>query len=105
MANETLVQTKILKYLTELENKKYPVWHERRQAGGFNYKKGIPDVYFVFLGLHIEVECKGIGGTPSVKQLEFERKIKNTGGLYLRTASFEEFKTFVETKLFPLMKK
>ncbi len=105
MANESLVQKKILDYLKELEEAKYPVWHERRQAGGFNYKKGIPDLYFVFLGLHIEVECKGIGGSPSVKQLEYERKIKNTGGIYLRTSSFEEFKRFVETKLIPLTKK
>ena len=53
MTPEKKVQNEIIKYL-----KSKDVFFERRQAGGFSYKKGIPDLYAVIDGMHIEIEVR-----------------------------------------------
>lgn len=72
MKEEKKIQNKIINYIKELEKKGHPVFYERRQAGGFNYKKGRPDLYVVYNGIHIEVEVKQQGGIQSSMQEKFQ---------------------------------
>ena len=58
MTPEKKVQNQIVNYLNELQTNGFPVFVERRNAGGFSYKKGIPDLYASVNGLHIEIEVK-----------------------------------------------
>ena len=74
--NEQSVQNKIEKYLKENN-----IFFEKRQAGGFNYRKGIPDLYFVYNREHIELELKDPHGSPSPMQLAWQRKFKELYGI------------------------
>lgn len=65
--SEKQLQDKVIKYLKELQSKDYPIYFEKRQAGGFNYKIGLPDLWIVINGQHIEVELKD----PS-KKIEYK---------------------------------
>ena len=58
MTPEKRVQNKIVDYLHALEDEGFPIFVERRNAGGFSYKKGIPDLYAVINGQHVEIEVK-----------------------------------------------
>lgn len=69
--NEQSVQSKIERYLKDNN-----IFFEKRQAGGFQYRKGIPDLYFVFNQEHIEIEIKDPNGSPSPMQLAWQRKFK-----------------------------
>jgi len=105
MANESLVQSKVLKYLKKLEMEGHPIYYEHRQAMGLSYKDGVPDLYCVYNGIHIEIEMKDVGGDVRTRQEAFERKCYNRGIIYIRPDTFEEFKTFFETKIIPRLKK
>ena len=76
MTPEKIVQNSIIDYLTKLQKEGLPVLVERRNAGGFSYKKGIPDLYAVINGIHLEIEVKRPGGTPTVMQLKYLDKCK-----------------------------
>lgn len=69
--NEQSVQSKIERYLKDNN-----IFFEKRQAGGFQYRKGIPDLYLVFNHEHIEIEIKDPNGSPSPMQLAWQRKFK-----------------------------
>lgn len=89
MTPEKRVQSAIEKYLSELE-KVEPLFYERRQAGGFSYKKGIPDIYFVYYGQHVEVEVKKPGGTLSIMQEKFQEKCKKKHILWICAESTDD---------------
>ena len=55
MTPEKKVQNSIMDYLKQLDKDGLPVMVERRQAGGFSYKMGIPDLYAVVNGYHLEI--------------------------------------------------
>lgn len=74
--SENKIQQQVINYVKKLENEGYPIFYERRQAGGFNYKKGRPDLFVVYNGIHIEVEMKKIGGKQSSMQEKFENRCK-----------------------------
>lgn len=92
MTPEKKIQTKIINYLKEKENLVY----ERRQAGGYSYRAGSPDVWFVYRGMHCEVEVKAVGGFPSPLQISAEQRYKKAGALYWRGCDFEEFRKWFE---------
>lgn len=71
MTPEKQIQNDILDYLKHLKQSFEPIFYERRQAGGFSYKKGIPDIYCVYYGIHIEIEVKKPGGQLSTMQEKF----------------------------------
>lgn len=71
MTPEKKVQNSIIEYCKELYKQGYKVYVERRQAGGFNYKMGIPDLYIVINGQHIEVEVKAPNGHLRPMQEKF----------------------------------
>lgn len=95
MTPEKKVQNNIIEYLEELIEKGYPVFYERRQAGGFSYKKGIPDLYAVINGIHLEIEVKAINGKLSILQEKFKNKCKKLNILYVCSNSIENFKNFI----------
>lgn len=71
MTPEKRVQNSIIKYLRDLTQQGEPIFVERRQAGGYSYRKGIPDLYAVINGYHLEIEVKKPGGALSPMQEKF----------------------------------
>lgn len=70
------------------------VYYERRQAGGFSYKAGLPDLWFLKNGKHVEVEVKAPNGYPTGLQLSKEKVLRAAGSLYWRGKNFEDFEKF-----------
>lgn len=87
MTPETKVKNAICKFLLTHEG----LYLERRQAGGFSYRTGAPDVWFVYRGRHVEVEFKAPGGTAGSLQLKHEDKLRAAGSLYWRGHSPDDF--------------
>lgn len=94
---EQRIQKKILKYLEELKKSNHPIFFERREAGGLAYKEGLPDLYAVYNGVHIEIEVKAPGGEPSASQLKWERFFKNIGAIYIRAFDAQQVKDLFES--------
>lgn len=97
MTPETKVKEDILEYFKKLQNQGIPLFYERRQAGGFSYKKGLPDIYFVYDGIHIELELKAKEGHPSGMQIMWQRKFKELYNIddYI-VESVDEVKQIIE---------
>lgn len=95
MTPEKRIQNKILKYLDELEKSGHQVFHQRRQAGGYSYKKGIPDIYCIVKGKHIEIEVKAPGGHLSPMQEKFRDLCKRNNIEWICVDDIEEFKSFI----------
>ena len=93
MTPEQRVQTKIIELLKLIPGLVY----ERRQAGGFNYRKGAPDIWAVYQGKHIEIEVKAPGGQPSSLQLLKEEQFTKAGALYWRGDNVKDFAKFIYT--------
>lgn len=94
MTPEKKVQTDILKYFKKLKDAGKPIFYERRQAGGFSYKMGIPDVYVVYNGRHVEIEVKQPGGQLSPLQEKFRDMCKRNNILWICAESLEDVKRF-----------
>ena len=60
---EDYVKDDIENYLDTLDN----CWRDTRQAGGFSYKKGLPDIYGCYYGYHFEIEVKKINLSDEVR--------------------------------------
>lgn len=95
MTPEKKVQNKILIYLKELKENNEPLFFERRQAGGYSYKKGIPDIYAVYYGLHIEIEVKKVGGKLSIMQEKFRDMCYKNNIKYICTDDIDDFVNFM----------
>ena len=83
MTPEKRVQSAIMRKLKELQDSGAPLFFERRQAGGFSYQKGIPDLYAVYNGRHIEIEVKAPGGQQSSMQIKFMERCRKLNMLYV----------------------
>lgn len=81
MTPEQKVQNNIEDHLKTYQKMGFPIFYQKRQAGGYNYKKGIPDIYIVIGGKHIEVEVKKPGGEPSSMQLMWYRRFREEYGI------------------------
>ena len=95
MADEAYVKSKICNYLDELKEKKICYW-ERRNAVGFNYKKGIPDLWCVVRGVHYEIETKDVTGETSVMQDKQKVKLENAGCVYILAKSLQDVKNIIK---------
>lgn len=104
MTPEKKVQNKIEKYLDELISQGIPIYYERRQAQGVGYKYGLPDLFLVINGIHVEVEVKAPNGDVRAAQEKWEMRFKNLGILYTRPHSLEEFKNFIFNELPNMLK-
>lgn len=96
MNPETIIQNKIIKYIKKLADDGYPIMYFRRQAGGYSYKAGLPDLFFIFDGRHVEVEVKAPGGERSPLQYKWEEKFKRINVDYLCVDNLEDFKEFMK---------
>ena len=92
MTPEGKVKHDITKWLDQLKKDGLPIFYDVRQAGGFNYKKGIPDIYVVFNGHHIEIEVKKPGGQQSVMQEKFQAFCEMIHVDYLLIDSINDFR-------------
>lgn len=57
-------------------------WEHRSGAGGFAYKKGLPDFFIVANGRHVEAELKAPGGRLTPMQEKWAAKLKAAGCIY-----------------------
>lgn len=99
MTPEKRVQNSIIKYLTRLQEENYPVYFIRRQAGGFSYKKGIPDLYAIINGHHLEIEVKAPNGEISSMQEKFRDKCKKYNISWVCASTIEEVSEKVQELL------
>lgn len=96
MTPEKKVQNSLIKYLTELKTSGKKIFFERRQAGGYSYKKGIPDLYAVVYGLHVEIEVKQKFGSLSTMQEKFRDMCKKNDILWICCDDVSQLKEFIE---------
>lgn len=96
---EGLIHDQIVKRITDLAKDGHPIYVERRGAKGAAYKKGIPDIFIVFNGIHIEVEEKQPGGVRSVMQEKWEEKCRRLGIPYILVESADEVLTKIREEL------
>ena len=92
MTPEKKVQNSIINFLRKLKDDGKPIFYERRQAGGFSYKKGIPDLSCVYYGYHIEIEVKAENGELSVMQEKFRDMCTKNKIFWICSNSLEDFK-------------
>lgn len=96
MTPEKKVQNKIIKYLKDLQDLGEPIFYERRQAGGYSYKAGLPDLWFVYNGIHVEVEIKKPGGERKVLQTKMAKSLIDRKVLYILVDNLEPVKQMIE---------
>lgn len=95
---EQRVQNKIIKELKLLQEKGYPIFFEKRQAGGFTYKKGLADLYCVIDGKHIEIEIKAEDGELSPMQITKKEKFNKLYNIdYLIVKSWDEVYDYIKS--------
>lgn len=95
MTPEKRVQNEIVKYLNEL-SQQHQVLVDRRQAGGYSYKKGAPDLYAVVNGIHLEIEVKKPNGQLSSKQEKFRDMCFDLGILWVCAEKVSDVEQFVK---------
>lgn len=93
---EKKIQASIISYLKHCN---LPIFYEKRQAGGYNYRKGIPDLYVVINGKHVEIEIKKEDGKRSNLQIKRENWFKEKNIDYYVCRSLEEFKEIIKKYL------
>ena len=96
MLEESIVKQDIMKYLSKLKEENHPIFFERREAGGFAYKKGIPDLYAVYNGIHIEIEVKASNGKTRPLQDKWKKRCQKINIPYICVSSIEDFEQFFE---------
>lgn len=102
---EDYVKDDIENYLDTLDN----CWRDTRQAGGFSYKKGLPDIYGCYYGYHFEIEVKKEeGGKTSPLQDRQKHILLGSKCLYILAdcldvvkEKFEEVKEYAERHHLP----
>ncbi len=99
MTPEKKVQNSIIEYFKKLEKNGFPIMVERRQAGGFSYKMGIPDLYAVVNGFHLEIEVKRHGGQLRPMQEKYKLKCVEKNIAYVCADSVEVVENVVEKLL------
>lgn len=99
MTPEKIVQNNIVDYMKKLSELNQPIIYDRRQAGGFNYKKGIPDLWASIDGKHVEIEVKAPGKSLRTMQEKYRDKCKRNNVLWICCDNIEDFKEFIYQKL------
>lgn len=93
---ERIVKDGIAAYLKKRSLNGDPIYGEAREAGGYTYKKGLPDVWVVYKGIHFEVEIKAPGGTRSPMQIRWEQVFNKLGIRYCCVSSVSELDTILK---------
>lgn len=93
---EKRVQNQIINYLKSLPG----CYVERRSSYGFSYKKGIPDIFFVYKGRHVECEIKKQDGTTSTMQDYYKTYFTSIGVLYVEAHSLADLQDFINKNFY-----
>lgn len=94
MTPEKRVQNSLIKYMSKLREIEHPLFFERRQAGGFSYKMGIPDLYAVYNGRHIEIEVKAPGEELRPMQIKFMQQCCKLNILWICVSDLNALRQF-----------
>lgn len=100
MTPEKRIQNKIVGYLNERQAFGAPIFVERRNAGGFSYKKGIPDLYAIINGRHVEIEVKQPGGELEPMQEKFRQKCERLNITWVCATCVEDVSVLVDAILY-----
>lgn len=100
MLEEKKILNSITTYFKKYRDLGYPIYIERRQAGGFAYKEGAADLYVVINGQHIEIETKASTGKQRSMQVKWEQRCKSWNIPYILAYNLEIVKEKMET-MFP----
>lgn len=95
MTPEKAIQSSIVSFFKELEKAGKPIFVERRQAGGYSYKMGIPDLYIVINGQHVEIEVKRPGGELRPMQVKFKEMCERRHIHYLCADNLDIVKEYI----------
>ena len=96
MTPEDRVKSAIRKYLDDLKQSSGgQLFWDARQAGGFCYKKGIPDLWCVYKGVHYEIEVKAPGGHRTPLQEKFQTILQKAGCVYIVADCVEDVKNLI----------
>ena len=98
MTPEKVVQNSIIDYIKKLRAKGHKVKVERRQAGGFSYKMGIPDLYAVVNGTHVEIEVKAPGKSLRPMQEKFRAQCKELNIEWLCADNVDDIKIYFKNR-------
>lgn len=82
MLEEKRIQSNIIKYFKTYKEMGYPIYIERRQAGGFAYKEGAADLYVVINGQHIEIETKASNGKQRSMQIKWQQRCEKEWNIF-----------------------
>ena len=95
---ESGIAGKITAWLTQRMKEGAPLYFEHRSgAGGFNYRKGVPDLWAAVNGAHIEIEVKTPDGELSPLQEKFRWRCEEIFHCaYIAPRSSEEAIAFLE---------
>lgn len=96
MTPEKEIQNAIVAYFKRLKSTGIDNYVERRQAGGFAYKMGLPDLWVVIFGRHIEIEVKRPGGQARATQEKWAKRFINMGVEYVCADSVTDVVNLVE---------
>ena len=91
MTPERSVKNKIVKRIKELQASGEKIYYEPREAGGYTYRKGIPDIWVCYYGKHIEIEIKAPGGEMSTMQFKWKQIFDGLGIPCYCISSVKEF--------------
>lgn len=88
---ETKVKKEIKKYLKRLSDEGQLIYSEVREAGGYQFRKGLPDMWALINGVHLEIEIKRPdGGRRSTMQLKWAEIFDHLGVPYCCVDSPEQ---------------
>ena len=96
MTPEKEIQNAIITYFDKLKKAGVKLYIERRQAGGFAYKMGLPDLWVFIYGKHIEIEVKRPGGQPRATQEKWARRFTEMGAEYICADSVTDVIDLIE---------
>ena len=93
---ESIIAKDCLKLLDNLIANGHPIYYEHRSGGGgFSYKKGLPDLFIVVDGIHIECELKTPWGERSSMQEKWATKFALLNIKYMCPRSFVDFRDYI----------
>lgn len=99
MTPEGKVKKSITDYFDRLIKGGTPLHYEIRQAGGFNYHAGRPDIWCVYNGRHIELEIKREkGGVASPLQIKNKQYFESIGVPCYIVSSLDEVKKILDVQ-------
>lgn len=96
MTPEKEVQNAIISYFKNLRDKGIDNYVERRQAGGFSYKIGLPDLWVIIQGRHIEIEVKQANGNLRATQEKWAKRFEQLGVIYICAKSVDDVKDVID---------